>query len=488
MSLATAPLPTDFAALQAFAASLQAQFGALEEEIAARNAEIHAQALHIEKLKMQLAQLRRARFGQSSEKLDREIEQLELLIDELEEGQGAREEHRQAAPVTSASAGATPARGKPVRQVFPDHLPCEIVEHPAACVCPECGGTRLSLVGTEIREVLERVPATLKVIQHRYPKVSCRDCQAITQPSRPSLPIERGMAGPNLLAHVLVSKYCDHQPLYRQSAMFAREGIELDRSTLCGWVGSMASLLSPVVEAVARHVREGPVLHADDTPVPVLQPGRGKTKTGRLWVALRDERPWGSGVPPAVLYRYSSDRKSEQAEALLAGCRGYLHADGYSGFNTLYRPGSAGGEPRLREVACWAHARRKLFEVHAATQSPAAREMLETIGRLFTIEERLLGQPPETRRQVRSEQAVPLLDQLREHMDATLAKVSRKLSLAAAIRYALTRWEALCRYTIDGRLEISNNAAERAIRPLALGRKNWMFAGSDAGGERAATL
>lgn len=463
MSLVAAVLPSDPAALRAFALTLQA--------------ELYAQSLHIEKLKAQLALLRRNRFGRSSEKLDRDIEQLELLIGDLEEGQAESQQRTYAA---------TPAPRKekshPVRKPLPEHLPRERVEHETACVCPACGGTELTLVGTDEREVLEYVPSHFKAVVHRRPKMSCRACQTMFQPPMPSLPIERGRPGPALLAHVLTSKYCDHLPLYRQSEIYARAGVELDRSTLCDWVGRMAFHLTPVAEAISAHVREGPVLHADDTPVPVLDPGRGKTRTGRLWVAVRDERPWGSGVPPAVFYRYAPDRKSEQAEALLAGCRGFLHADAYSGFNSLYRP------DRLVEVACWAHARRKLYDVHHATGSPAAHDLLERIGELFAIEDDIRGHSPEARLAVRAERSVPLLAKLKTRFEETLSKISSKTALADALRYSLSRWEALTRYTSDGRLDICNNAAERAIRPLALGRKNWLFSGSDSGGERAATI
>ena len=230
------------------------------------------------------------------------------------------------------------------------------------------------------------------------------------------------------------------------------------------------------------------MIHADDTTVPVLDPGRGKTKTGRLWVAVRDERPWGSGVPPAVFYRYAPDRKAEQAEALLKDCRGFLHADAYGGFNTLYRPDPQTGIVRLVEVACWAHARRKIYEVHAATASPAAKELLERIGELFAIEAEIRGRTPQERLAVRTERSAPLLAQMKNRFENTLSKISRKLALAGAIRYSLSRWDALTRYTTDGRLDICNNAAERAIRPLVLGRRNWTFAGSDSGGDRAATI
>jgi transposase len=458
---------------------------ALQTEIAARDAELYAKTVHIEKLKMQLALLRRARFGRSSEKLDHEIEQMELLIGDLEEGQAESIERTEAAKPLAA-----PRKEKlqPVRKPLPDHLPRERVEHPAACACPSCGSAHLTCIGTDEREVLEYVPSHFKAIVHVRPKMSCRACETIFQPPMSELPIERGRPGPALLAHVLVAKYCDHLPLHRQSAIYAREGVELDRSTLCDWVGRMAYHLTPVAEAIARHVRQGEAIHADDTPVPVLDPGRGKTKTGRLWVAVRDERPWGSGVPPAVLYRYSPDRKSEQAEALLKGCHGFLHADAYAGFNNLYHPDPLTGKARLVEVACWAHARRKIYEVHAATKSPAAQELLERISELFAIEADIRGRSPQERLAVRAERSVPLLAQIKLRFEDTLSKISGKSSLAKAIHYSLSRWDALTCYTTDGRLDICNNAAERAIRPLAIGRKNWTFAGSDSGGERAATL
>jgi len=472
MTAEPAELPDDPEQLRAYARSLQA--------------ELYAKTLHIEKLKAELAALRRARYGRSSEKLDREIGQLELLIGEIEEGSAGRAQSEQAATAPARTTGRE--RSIPVRKPLPGHLPRERVEHQSPCACPACGGTALSMIGTDEREVLEYVPSHFKVIVHVRPKLSCRACESITQPPMPSLPIERGLPGPGLLAHILVGKYCDHLPLYRQSAIYAREGVEIDRSTLAEWVGRMAFLLEPLAGAIAKHVRAGETIHADDTPVPVLDPGRGKTKTGRLWVAVRDERPWGSAVPPAAFYRYAPDRKAEQARALLKDCRGFLHADAYGGFRTLYESNPLTGPPPLTEVACWAHARRKIYEVHAATASPAAAALLERIGELFAIEAEIRGQTPQERLIVRREQSVPLLMRLRAAFESTLGQVSGKSPLAAALRYALSRWDSLTRYAADGRLDISNNAAERAIRPLALGRKNWLFAGSDAGGERAAAM
>ena len=460
---------------------LQAENGALKDEV-------HYKAVHIEKLKIELALLRRARFGRSSEKLDRKIEQLELQIDDLETVEAARVARREAEADRRGVAAPRRERVQPVRKPLPEHLPRERIEHKAACVCPECGGKNLTKIGTDEREVLERVPAQFKVIVHVRPKMSCRDCETITQEPMPSLPIERGLAGPGLLAHVLVSKYCDHLPLYRQSEIYARDGVDIDRSTMSGWVGRMSFLVEPLVEEIARYVRAGEVLHADDTPMPVLEPGRGKTKTGRLWVAVRDERPWGSRAPPAVFYRYSPDRKAPRAWALLKDCRGYLHADAYSGFRKLYEPMSVAGNPQMAEVSCWAHARRKIYDVEKATKSPVAKALLERIQELFAIEADICGRPPEDRLAVREECSIPLLTYIKAEFQMALSKASGKSSLAKALRYTLSRWEAMTRYTTDGRLDICNNAAERAIRPLALGRKNWLFVGNDAGGESAATI
>ena len=452
MAMARQPLPETLDELRSFAASLQT--------------ELYAKTLHIEKLKMQLAILRRARFGRSSEKLDLAIEQMELLLGELEESHAASAAST-AASVAPSSITSPSQREKtqPVRRALPEHLPRERVEHEAACACPACGSTRLTRIGTDEREVLEYVPSHFKVLVHARPKMSCRDCETITQAPLPWLPIERGLPGPSLLAHVLTAKYCDHLPLHRQSVIYAREGVELERSTLAGWVGHMAALLTPLAEAIASHVREGEALHADDTPVPVLDPGRGKTKTGRLWVAVRDERPWGSGVPPAVFYRYSPDRKAEQAKLLLNDCQGYLHADGYAGFNSLYEANSITGQAQMLEVACWAHVRRKLYEVHMATSSPAARDLLERMATLFKIEADIRGRAADERKAARIQNAIPLLSALKEAMETAHNHGSKKSSLSQAIRYALTRWPALIRYTTDGRLDMTNNAAERANTP-----------------------
>jgi transposase len=461
-----------------------------ERVIAVRDAELYAKTLQIEHIKAQLAVLRRARFGRSSEKLDSEIEQLELVLGELEEGV-AESNERAARAQSDAKPGErrkTTDRKPFGRKPLPDHLPRERVVHEPALACGSCGGTVLRKIGEDVTEVLEYVPSSFKVIEHVRPKLSCRSCATILQAPLPSFPIERGRAGPALLAHVVVAKFADALPLYRQTAIYQRAGVDLDRSTMADWVGSMAALIDPLYEAIGLHARRGDVHFADDTTVPVLAPGKGRTDTGRLWVVLRDETPWCGSAPPAAFYRYSRDRKAEQAEALLGTCRGFLHADGYAGFKGLYEAGPKSAAARLIEVACWSHARRKIYDVHVDTGSPLAKAALERIAELFAIEADISGRPSSERLAVREVQSVPRLGELERFLRAALSQISGKSTLAGAIRYALSRWDALTRYTCDGRLEMSNNAAERAIRPLVLGRKNYLFAGSDSGGVRAAKM
>ena len=461
-----------------------------ERVIAVRDAELYAKTLQIEHIKAQLAVLRRARFGRSSEKLDSEIEQLELVLGELEEGVAEAQE-RTARAKTDGQVGERRKNTdrKPFgRKPLPDHLPRERVVHEPALACGSCGGTVLRKIGEDVTEVLEYVPSSFKVIEHVRPKLSCRSCATILQAPLPSFPIERGRAGPALLAHVVVAKFADALPLHRQTAIYQRAGVDLDRSTMADWVGSMAALIDPLYEAIGLHARRGDVHFADDTTVPVLAPGKGRTDTGRLWVVLRDETPWCGSAPPAAFYRYSRDRKAEQAEALLGTCRGFLHADGYAGFKGLYEAGPKSAAARLIEVACWSHARRKIYDVHVDTGSPLAKAVLERIAELFAIEADISGRPSSERLAVREVQSVPRLGELERFLRAALSQISGKSTLAGAIRYALSRWDALTRYTCDGRLEMSNNAAERAIRPLVLGRKNYLFAGSDSGGVRAAKM
>jgi transposase len=491
MSIATPPLPQDYAALQAFAASLQQNYASLEQKYAALEigndvlrAEVHHKTLHIEKLKAQLVKLRRQKFGHSSEKLDLQIEMAELMLGDLEESAAESREKiesnaRSISPVKSE-------RSSLPRGTFPPHLTRETIEHEAVCTCPACGGKRLTRIGTDTREVLEYVPSHFKVIVHSRPKMSCRDCEKIMQAPMPSMPIVRGMAGPALLAHVIVARFDDHLPYYRQSEIYEREGMALDRSMLAEWVGHMSALTAPLTEAIAAHVRAGETIHADETHLPVLEPGRGSTRKGYLWVALRDERPWGSTSPPAAYYRYAPNRSAEQAKALLEGVTGYLHADAYSGYKELYTPNPTTNTPRLWEVACWAHARRYIFDEHVTAPTPATEDLLRRIGELFAIETSIKGRAPDERLRERLEHAVPRLAALKLHYETVLARISGKSDLAKALRYALSRWNSFTRYTTDGRLDICNNAVERQIKPMTVGRKNWMFAGSDDGGIRAA--
>ena len=457
---------------------------ALKALVHALLGDVKAKGLRIAQLEARIAKLRRQKFGKSSEKLAREIEQLELELDELREDEAAEEaQSPQPAPAAAAApaSGETSAKGKPARRPLPGHLPREEKVHEPACACPKCGG-QMRKLGEDVTEVLEYVPASFKVIRHVRPKLSCRDCEAIVQAPMPSMPIERGRPGPGLLAHMLVAKYADHLPLHRQSDIYAREGVELERSTMAGWVGQAAALLEPLVAALRKDVLASPVIHGDDTPVPVLAPGLGKTRTGRLWAYVRDERPHNGVLAPAAAYFYSADRKGEHPQAHLKTFKGILHADGYAGFKAVFETG------RVTEAACWAHARRKFFDVHAATASPVAHEALTRIGALYGIEAAIKGKPPQARRELRQQHSLPLLEGLKTWFEATLPRLSGKTELAGAMRYTLNHWQALTRFAGDGRIEIDNNAAERSIRAIALGRKNWLFAGSDKGGERAAAV
>ena len=495
MPLDTATLPRKVTALRSLllqreaehaaeaqrqAAEMQRQSAEFERqaaELKATRAGLQEQVLCNEQLKARLARLLREKFGASSEKLRGAIEQLELTLEELETQLA---ETAPAEPEPPPPAEAKPARRKPARKPLPDHLPRDVVEHAPPCACPNCGGT-LRPLGEDVTEVLEYVPGSFKVIRHVRPKKSCRTCESIAQAPVPSLPIQRGIAGAGVLAHVLTAKFCDHLPLYRQAEIFARQGIDLDRSTLSDWVGQSAALVRPLVDAVGAHVMAAERVHADDTTVPVLDPGRGKTKTGRLWCYACDDRPFGGQSPPAVRYFYSPDRKAEHPRAHLAGFRGILQADGYQGYAKLYDQG-------VTEAACWAHVRRKFFDEHATTQSPLAHEALQRIAALYAIEDNIRGKPPELRLRVRQAHSAPLFAGLRRWFEQTLGRISGKSGLAAAIRYALSRWDALTLVLRDGRACLDNNAAERAMRPMTLGRKNWLFAGSDAGGERAAAI
>lgn len=451
-----------------------ARIAALEASLARANAALAARDLLIDTLRGQIARLRRMQFGASSEKLGREIAQLELALEELET--------ESAVPDVEAAVPDAPTRPTPVRSLQ-DHLPREeIVHEPAsgACTCPDCGGT-LRRLGADAHEMLDVMPVLWRVVRQVRPKYSCRRCEKIVQAPAPVSAVARGKATFATLAHVVVSKFDHHLPLYRQAEMMAAQGLDIDRSTLAGWTGQAAALLDPVVSRIRDAVLAADKIHADDTPVPVLDPGRGKTATGRVWVYAADDRASGSTTPPATWYRFTPDRTGAHPQAHLAGFSGFLQADAYAGYDGLYRSGVA-------EVACWAHFRRKVFDLHERSPTPLTTDILERIGALYAIEAEVRGQPPDARHLARQDRTRPLVAALREVLDAALRRLSPKSDMAKAIAYGTKRWPALCRFLDDGRLEIDNNIAERALRGIAIGRRNWLFAGSRAGGERAAAI
>jgi len=454
---------------------LEAELESHRQALSQQSDELHARSQRIEHLKLMVEKLRHVIFGAKSEKILIQLGQLEL---QLEDDETTHAELKAAAERVAPS---PEPRTRSDRKPLPDHLPREIVTHtPEGDCCSACGG-ELRQFGEDISEQLEYIPDSFKVIRHVRPKFSCKGCDRIVEAPAASRPIERGLAGPGLLAHVILSKFGDHLPLYRQSEIYARQDVEISRSTMAGWVGSASQLLSPLVDAIQKHVLAGPKLHADDTPLPVLAPGNGKTRTGRLWTYVRDDRPAGIDTPPAVWFAYSEDRKGEHCRQHLATFQGVLQADAYAGFQHLYAKG-------IDEAACWAHARRKFHEIHVVHPSPTTSEALARIGALYAIEDEIRGKPADLRLSIRHSRARPLLAELRSWMQKTQARLSSKSETAGAIRYALARWHALTRYADDGLLEIDNSAAERALRAVALGRKNFLFVGSDGGGQRAAAM
>ena len=444
MPLTPDQLPDDIAELKRLVVAKDIELAA------ARNGLVITQ-LTIEKLKAQIARLKREKFGASSEKIERALEQLELA---LEEAEAARAEAIAAAPASPAQDEPAADEVKPERKKrrqLPPELPRRDVVHAPAGICKACGGDELRKVGETVTEVLSYVPARFEVIRHVRPACSCRKCETMVQAPMPELPIPRGMVDASFLAHMIVAKFCDHIPLYRQAEIDARAGVEIDRSQRAEWLGHMAWLLSPLVELVAAHVMASCVIYADDTPVDVLAPGNGKTKTGRLWVYLRDERPHAGTTPPAVLYRYTPDRKGEHCRAELANFTGWLHADGYAGFARLYEIAGmkasdaalVHGPPRMAEVGCWSHVRRGFFDEWSEHKSAIAKEALDRIGALFDIERPIAGSPPDIRVAVRQRTAKPKIDELAIWLDDQLAKIPGKSDLAKAIRYARWRWHAL---------------------------------------------
>jgi transposase len=413
------------------------------------------------------------------------LEQLELQLEDLEE---TAAEHDAAIGAPQSSEGEKTEVGsfrrrKPARRPLPDHLPRQRVVYPAPCACPHCGGG-LRKLGETVTETLERIPAQWFVVQHVREKFSCRACEAISQPPAPSHPISRGRAGANLLAEVAFSKFGLHLPLHRQSDRFAFEGVDIDVSTLCDWIGAICVALRPLVEAIRAHVLAGSRIHADDTPVKVL--AKGKCRTGRLWVIVRDDRPFAGPEPPAAFYFYSNDRRGAHPQKFLESYTGVLQADAYSGFGRLYDANRTLGP--ILEAACWAHGRREFYDLATLSKAPIAIEAVQRIDAIFAIEREINGVAPTKRLEVRNDRVKPLVADLETFLRKNRAKLSGKSTVAAAIDYMLKRWVAFTRFLDDGRICLSNNAAEREIRCIAVGRRNWTFAGSDEGGHRAAAM
>jgi transposase len=444
---------------------------------------LKAKDFEIEHLRLQVARLRNLKFGQSSERFEGTVDQLHLGIDQSEATvPPSRDQNGE-----SDSLERKPERKKPIRDALPEYLPRESVVHASPCQCPSCGG-KLRKIGTVSTEILEIVPTQLKVRRHLRDKFSCGMCDTVVAAPPPAKPIANSYVGASLLAYVVSAKFCYHLPYYRLAQMLARLGHPIDRSVLTQWARGAHIVTKPLVEALARHVLAAGKLHADDTPFKVLAPGTGSTKKGRLWTYVRDERPWSSGAPPAVWYQYSPSWAGKYPQTHLKDFEGTLQADGYKGFTALYRSPLPNKAAKVLESSCWAHCRRGFRDLHRATKSPKAAEALTQIRQLYRIEREIRGRSAEDRRIERQARAGPILEALHAWLLETLARTSKKGTLGIVLQYPLNRWEALCRYRDDGRLEIDNLAAERSLRGPAIGRKNMMFFGSDAGGQRAAGL
>jgi transposase len=502
------PLPTDLASAHALilaerAARLEAEARAADAQATATQAQAtaarvlaintSAEAL-IAHMKLEIEKLRRTLHGPRSERTARLLEQMELQLEELET---AATEDELAAEKAAAKTQTVKSfqRKRPGRKPFPDHLPRERVVIPAPASCPCCGSAKLAKLGEDVTETLEVIPRRWKVIQTVREKFSCRACEAITQPPAQFHVTPRGFAGPHLLATILFDKFSQHQPLNRQSDRFAREGIDLSVSTLADQVGACTSALAPLYALIEAHVLTAERLHGDDTTIPIL--AKGKTDTGRIWTYVRDDRPFGGNAPPAALYYASRDRRQEHPERHLAGFAGILQADAYAGYNVLYD--AARPQGAITPALCWAHARRKFFELadiaanarrgkSAPAISPIALEAVKRIDALFDIERTINGASAEERLRVRQEQSAPLLAALETWLREERAPLSRSSTVVKPIDYLLSRWAGFARFIEDGRICLSNNAAERALRGFALGRKSWLFAGSQRGADRAAAM
>ena len=497
MEAATAPSAEEFEALKAALASMRNERDEARAEVAVAKAERSEDQALIAHLKLMIAKLKRETFGVSSERSSRLLDQMELQLEELEasatEDELAAEKAARATTTVRAF-----ARKKPSRQPFPEHLPRErvVLETPTACAC--CGGERLSKLGEDITETLEVIPRQWKVIQTVREKFSCRDCETIAQAPAPFHVLPRGWAGPSLLAMIMFEKFGQHQPLNRQAERYAREGVPLSLSTLADQVGGVASVLAPLYQRIEAHVLAAERLHGDDTTVPVL--AKGKTDIARLWTYVRDDAPFGATSPLAAIFHYSRDRRGMHPQTHLQTWCGVLQADAYGGYNELYKEGRPPGP--ILEAACWAHGRRKFFELadlEAAQRKkargekpravyPKALEAVRLIDALFAIERTINGASPAERLAVRQTQSAPIVAELKEWLAAAREPLTGSHGIVKAINYLQKRWPSFTLFLEDGRVCLSNNAAERALRGIALGRKSWLFCGSDRGGQRAATM
>jgi len=510
MGLDLEKLPDDAESLRAIiaqqAASHQAELTAREKEIEERDAEIKTLSaaakskeariktmeLLVETLRQRIAKLRRQKFGPSSEKIEREILQLELAIEDLNVTLSSESENPPDAAEAPLKKGAglssDPSKKRRGLAVHGDIEQRRLVLDPGD-ECPECGGP-LRVIGEDVSQLLDLIAAKIELVETARPKKSCRCCEKITQAPLPSKPIPRSLAGPSLLAFILISKYDDHIPLHRQCEIFERSGVEIPQSTITGWTGQAIRTLQPLAEAIKAYVLSAGRLHTDDTVVPVQdhKNRKGKTKEGRLWVYVRDDAAHGGKDPPAVAYYYSPNRKGVHPQTHLKDFNGILQADAYAGYNALYKPDPITGAIRVREAACWAHLRRDFYDVYKTLSSPVAREALERIGEFYDIEREILGKPPEVRLAVRQKESKPRVDAMKAWFEEQRKDLPPKGDLAKAFDYGLNRWSAFSLFLEDGTVAIDNNAAERKIRPLTLGRRNWLFAGSDAGGENAADI
>lgn len=486
MSNDATPLPNDPAVLKAMIAALQAENQKM-------SASLRAHDLLVQALRVRIAKLQKQKFGPSSEKIEREIAQLELALEDLQVALAEAEDTAQWDEDAPDTEDQVPANAEPRQRRRPKvskDTPRERRELDPGDSCPDCGGD-LRVVGEDVSELIDMIAAQLKVIEIARVKKSCRRCEKMVQEPAPSRPIPLSMAGPNLLAYVLTSKFDDHVPLYRQNEIFARMGADIPDTTLVDWCGGAMKTLAPLIEKIEAEIISSDLLHADDTPIRVLDRSRkdkglGKgVKQGRIWTYVRDQRPWAGQDPPGAVYYFSPDRKGEHPQKHLASSSGILQADAYTGFKELYER-RADGTAQFREAACWAHLRRDFHDVWTSTRSEIAKEALDRIGKLYDIERQIAGQSAEVRRAVRQEKTKPKVEAFRAWAEQQLTRIPGKSDLAKAFRYGLNRWESFCLFLDDGRVAIDNNPAERGMRPIGVGRRNWLFAGSDTGGETLA--